>query len=189
MCARAVGWLLIVDAWVCAGKKARREAEELQRSWQEEDAPTEISMHSRRLLQLTTNSSNETAVGEAELQGVVKGTLSFRFKDVFGCCEASQPLEITDDLVYSAVKEWIRVLLNADPTINPGGPSQSPYSPDVIKVTNVAGTGGATTRRNTHGSDMSDPLMHSRHLQQTGGMGGMQIYACISMYTRACELM
>jgi hypothetical protein len=167
--ARAVVWLLIVDAWVCAGKKARREAEKLQRSRQEEDAPTLSSVHSRRLLQLTTNSSNATAVGEAELQGVVKGTLSFRFKDVFGCCTSSTPFEITDDLVYTVVKEWIRALLNADPTINPDGLSKAPYSLDVIKITKVAGAGGDTTRRNTHGSDMSDPLMHSRHLQQNGG--------------------
>ena len=166
MCARAVVWLLIVNAWLCAGKKARRETEELQRSWQEEDAPTLSSVHSRRLLQLTTNSSNATAVGEAELQGVVKGTLSFRFKDVFGCCDSQTHLEITDDLVYTAVKEWIRALLNADQTINPDGPSNAPYSLDVIRVTKVAGAGGDTTRRNTHGHDMSDPLMHSRHLQQ-----------------------
>ena len=136
---------------MCAGKKARREAEKLlrQSSEQDDDVPTLGSVHSHSRRLLTTNSSNSTVFSDAQMVGAVKGTLSFRFDTTNGggyggggstgfppdWCYTEPNEDNAPDPVYTIVRGWILKLINDDATVDPEG--KDPYAETAITVARV----------------------------------------------------
>ena len=148
------------------GKRDKKEANKRLRRAQQQHASAlaDAGRQGRRLLTSNSSSSNATR-GAADLLGAVEGTLYLDFEDSWGHC-ADPSSDLSDEMIFDAVKEWVRSVLNAEGALD--GPE---YAASHIAVSK-AETGGGGKGGPPGGSIRDEPIWDPR-------------YSCDSEYAEA----